>query len=150
MTVVQYHLQSQGPPALLWNSTVSFFCCLLLPPSWTSPRPVRIRILTSHTPAFLLTWSWTDLMSHFHQQLNTQSPGICLRSLSTSCVVSHSFSWQASSVYPIKSFFKIHTHSQYLVQDVSWYTNLFSCTPLWSKPSLFLWKLFVHTSLDPL
>ena len=32
-------------------------------------------------------------MSHFHQQLHNRSPGICLRSLSPSFVVFHSFSW---------------------------------------------------------
>ena len=53
MTVVQCYLRNQGPPALLWNSTLSLFSCLPLPSSW--PNPSTAHSKPPYMPAITLT-----------------------------------------------------------------------------------------------
>ena len=160
MKVKRCRPQNQDPLILLLNSTVSLFSCLLLSSSWSNSWPLRIRILTLHIPALLLTKSWTSLIYRIRRLRHIQTLRICLPSLSPSCAEFHSSPRCSTSFLcePNRRLFSESTKCVYRLALQSFacsemlffnYKDLFSCTVIWSKASLLFSKCLVYISLYP-
>ena len=157
---MQCHLWNQGPAALLWNSSLSLFSCLLLPSLWPNPNTTRIGIAISYSPVLPQTWTQISQMSHSCRQLCTQSPRICPLSLSPSCLVPHNLAWYSIGFLCVQVQRRFQSLEQSAHTDLPSthlparrcvkYKDVFSCTFLGSKPSLLLSKFLVYAFLDPL